>query len=160
MLLDLSSGDALGNDAADRVLAEMQHLGAAVDLLVTVGDRDRVELAARIVAAQDAGSDTSRLSPSRSPPASRISSSESPRQSPRLVTKLKMPPLPLLVAGIPVLHGRIFDLGIVQRDQLDHRGVELVFVAHRSSATFEIADVGALVGDDQCALELAGIFLR
>ena len=35
----------------------MQHLGAAVDLLAAVGDGDRVELAARIFAAQDAVAD-------------------------------------------------------------------------------------------------------
>ena len=34
------------------------------------------------------------------------------------------------VARIPVLHGRIFDLGVVERDQFDHRGVQLVLVAH------------------------------
>ena len=63
------------------------------------------------------------------------------------------------VARIPVLHRRIFDLGVVERDQLDHRGVELVLVAHRRGAAFEIAHVGALVGDDQRALELAGVLL-
>src|ERR1700680_2835038 len=43
-----------GDDAARRVLAEMQHLGAGIDLLVRIGDGDRVEFAARVVAAQDA----------------------------------------------------------------------------------------------------------
>src|SRR4029453_553395 len=47
-------GDALGDYAAHGVLAEMQHLGAAIDLLVTVRDGNRIELAARIVATQDA----------------------------------------------------------------------------------------------------------
>src|SRR5579862_4657114 len=47
-------GDALGDDPAGRVLAEMQHLGAAVYLLIAIGNRDRIELAARIVATQDA----------------------------------------------------------------------------------------------------------
>ena len=70
-----------------------------------------------------------------------------------------MPPRPCGVARIPVLDGRILDLGIVERDQLDHGGVELVLVAHRRGAAFEVADVGALVGDDQRALELAGILL-
>src|SRR5438552_18170107 len=49
-----SGRDALGDDAAGGVLAEMQHLGAGIDLLMTVGDRDRVELAAGVVAPQDA----------------------------------------------------------------------------------------------------------
>ena len=53
-VLRLAGGDALGDDPARRVLAEVDHLGARVDLLETVRDRDRVELAARIVAAQDA----------------------------------------------------------------------------------------------------------
>ena len=63
------------------------------------------------------------------------------------------------VARIPVLHGRVLDLGVVERDQFDHRGVQLVLVAHRRGAAFEIAHVGALVGDDQRALELAGVLL-
>ncbi len=67
--------------------------------------------------------------------------------------------LALGVARIPVLHRRIFDLGVVERDQFDHGGVQLVLVAHRRGAAFEIADIGALVGDDQRALELAGVLL-
>src|SRR4051794_18769892 len=46
--------NSLGDDPAGGVVAEMDHLGAGIDLLVAVGDRDRIELAARIVAAQDA----------------------------------------------------------------------------------------------------------
>ena len=65
--------------------------------------------------------------------------------------------MPFLSPGIPVLHRRVLDLGVVERDQLDHGGVELVLVAHRRGAAFEVADVGALVGDDQRALELAGV---
>jgi hypothetical protein len=68
-----------------------------------------------------------------------------------------MPPFPVGVAGVPVLDGAVLDLGIVERDQLDHRGVELVLVAHRRGAAFEVGDVAALVGDDERALELAGI---
>src|SRR3977135_2696250 len=46
--------DALGDDPAGGVLAEMDHLGAGIDLLVAVRNRDRIEFAARIIAAQDA----------------------------------------------------------------------------------------------------------
>src|SRR5262249_60675829 len=53
-VLRTAGRDALGDDPARGVLAAMQHLGAAIDLLETVRDRDRVELAARIIAAQDA----------------------------------------------------------------------------------------------------------
>ena len=63
------------------------------------------------------------------------------------------------VARIPVLDGRILDLGVVERDQLDHRRMQLVLVAHRRRAAFEIAHIGAPVGDDQRALELAGVAL-
>ena len=45
-VLRYAGGDALGDDPARRVLAEMNHLGAAVDLLVTIRNRDRVEFAA------------------------------------------------------------------------------------------------------------------
>ena len=63
------------------------------------------------------------------------------------------------VARIPVLHRRIFDLGVVERDEFNHRRMQLVLVALRRGAAFEIADVGALVGNDQRALELAGVAL-
>src|SRR4051794_23703120 len=49
-----AGSDALGDDPARGVLAEMNHLGAGIDLLVTVRNRDRVKLTTRIVAAQDA----------------------------------------------------------------------------------------------------------
>ena len=45
-VVGVARGDALGDDAARGVLAEMDHLGAGIDLLIAVGDRDRVELAA------------------------------------------------------------------------------------------------------------------
>src|SRR6516225_3964706 len=53
-IVGMTRSDALGDDAACGVFAEMQHLGAGIDLLVAVRDGDRIELAARIVAAQDA----------------------------------------------------------------------------------------------------------
>src|SRR5207249_6001961 len=59
------------------------------------------------------------------------------------------------VARVPVLNGRILDLRAFLRDELDDRRVQLIFVAHRGRASFQIADVAALLGDDQRALELA-----
>src|SRR6266849_5015903 len=63
----------------------------------------------------------------------------------------------LRVARIPVLDRRILDLGVVKRDQLDHRGVELILIAARSGAPLQITHVGALVRDDEGALELAAV---
>ena len=40
------------------------------------------------------------------------------------------------VAGVPVLHRRVLDVGVVVGDQLDHRRVQLVFVALRRRAAF------------------------
>ena len=65
----------------------------------------------------------------------------------------------LAVAGIPVLDGRIFDLGVVVSDQLDDGGVQLVLVALRCRAALEIGHVRAFFGDDQRALELPGVLL-
>ena len=68
-----------------------------------------------------------------------------------------MPPRPSGIARIPVLYRRIFDLGVIERDEFDDGGVQLVLVPLRRRAAFEIADVGALVGDDEGALKLAGV---
>ena len=121
-------------------------------------DRDRVELAARIVAAQDAA----RIFPGDG----RAGFDLGPGNLGVLAAAVAAlgdevvdAALAFGVARIPVLHGRILDLGVVERDQLDHRGVQLVLVAHRRGAAFEIAHIGALVGDDQRALELAGVLL-
>ena len=62
----------------------------------------------------------------------------------------------MFIAGIPVLHGGVFDLGVIERNQFDYRGMQLVFIANRSGTAFEIADGRALVGNDQRALELTG----
>ena len=61
------------------------------------------------------------------------------------------------VTRVPVLHRRVLDLGAFQRDELDHRGMELILVALRRGAALEVAHIGSPVGDNQGALELAGI---
>ena len=66
--------------------------------------------------------------------------------------------LAVFVARIPVLDGGVFDLCILQQDQLNNSGVQLVVVTLRCGATFEVADIRSFVGDDQRALKLAGIF--
>ena len=158
-VLRFAGRDALGDDAAGRVLAEMQHLGAAIDLLVAVRDRDRIELATRIIAAQDAA----RILPGDRRAGLELGPGDlraRPAAVAALGDEVVDAALAVLVARIPVLDGRILDLGVVERDQLDHRGVELVLVARGRRAAFEVAHIGALVGDDQRALELAGVASR
>ena len=62
-----------------------------------------------------------------------------------------------LVARIPVLDGGIFDLGFIMGDELHHRRMQLVFIARGGRAAFKIAHISALIGDDEGALELAGV---
>src|SRR5262249_57705815 len=69
------------------------------------------------------------------------------------------PALAFLVARVPVLDRGVLDRRVVERDQLDDRRVQLILVAHRRRARFAVADVGAFLGDDERALELAR-FLR
>ena len=64
----------------------------------------------------------------------------------------------VLVARVPVLHGRVLDVGVVQRDQFDHRRVQLVGVERGRGAAFEVGHRGAFFGHDQRALELPGVF--
>ena len=63
----------------------------------------------------------------------------------------------LLVAGIPVLHGRIFDLGPFVGSDFHDGGVQLVLVAHGRRATFEVAYIAVVVGDDEGALKLSRV---
>src|SRR5690606_25240015 len=130
-------GDALGDDPARRVPAEVDHLGAAVDLLVAVRDGDGVELAARTVAAQDAR----RIFPRDG----RAGLDLGPRDLgvaaaavAALGDEIVDAALSFRIARIPVLHGGVRDLGVAERDQLDNRRVQLVLVALRRRAAFEI----------------------
>ncbi len=155
-VLSVPGGDALGDDRRLGVLADVDHLGAGVGLLVVVGHGHRVELADRVVSLQDAA----RILPGDRRSGLDLSPGDL-RVLPQALTafghEVVDAALAVLVSGIPVLHRRVLDLGVVERDELDHRGVELVLVADRGSATFKIRDVGALVGDDQGSLELAGV---
>src|SRR5271166_2141364 len=54
-VLRFAGRDALRDNAARRVAAEMNHLRAAVDLLMAVRNRNRIEFAARGLSAQYAG---------------------------------------------------------------------------------------------------------
>lgn len=64
---------------------------------------------------------------------------------------------PLSVTRIPVLHCGVFHLGVFLHHNLDNGGMKLVFVAHRSGATFEIRDVTTVVADNEGALKLSRV---
>ena len=53
-ILAVARGNPLGNNRAAGVLADVDHLGAGVGLLIIAGHGDRVELADGVFAAQDA----------------------------------------------------------------------------------------------------------
>jgi hypothetical protein len=99
----------------------VQHLGAGIDLLVAIRDGDRIELAARIVAAQNA---------TRIFPGDRGASLElGPRNLGVLAAAIAAfsdeivdAAAALGVARIPVLDGRIFDFGVVECDQFNDCG--------------------------------------
>src|SRR5690606_18094119 len=134
-VLAAAGADALADDLALGALADVDHLGAGVGLLAVVGERDRVELAGRIVAEQHAG---------RVLPGDRGAGFD---LGPGLLAAVAAAfgafgdevvdaAHAVLVARVPVLHGRILDLGVFQRHQLDDRRVQLVLVAHRRGAAF------------------------
>jgi hypothetical protein len=134
----------------------VDHLGAGIGLLAVVGQRDAIEFAHRAVALQDAGGvfpGDGGAGLDLGPAHLRAIAGAHRALGDEIVDAA----LALGIAGIPVLDGRVFDLRIVVRVELDHGGVELVLVAHRRGAAFEIGDVAALVGHDERALELAGV---
>ena len=61
------------------------------------------------------------------------------------------------VTGVPVLHCRVLDLRIVECDQFDDRGVQLISIKLRRRASFEIRNVRTFFSDNQCAFKLSGL---
>ena len=62
--------------------------------------------------------------------------------------------LTILVAGIPVLDGRIFDFSAFFDDNLDNGGMKLILIAHRGGAPFKIGDVRVIVSHYKSAFKL------
>src|SRR5881394_442263 len=146
-ILPVPGRDAFREDRAARVAADMDHLRAGVGLLIVVRDRDRVELPDRALAAQDAA----RVLPRDRRAGLDLRPGDLRARAAALAAlrhEVVYPATAVLVAGIPILHGRVFDLGALERDELDDGGVELVLVAHWGSATLEVAHVATFVGND------------
>src|SRR3546814_13371821 len=100
-------------------------LGAGIGLLEIVGDRDRVELTHRSVAGEHAA----RIFPGDRAAGFDLGPAHlavGPRAQRALGDEIVDAALAVLVARIPVLDGRIFDLGIVERDQPYPGGFALV----------------------------------
>src|SRR5262249_57797909 len=118
------------SDGAGGVFAEMEDFGAGINLLIAVGDRDRIDLAARIFAAEDAAwilPRDRRAGLELGPGDLRILAAAIAALGNEVIDSAAA----LRVARIPVLNRRIFDFGVVERDQLDHRRVQLILVADR-----------------------------
>src|SRR5580704_11401332 len=109
-VLRLPRTDAFRDDPRARVLAQMDHLGAGVGLLIVIRDGDRIELADRVIAAQNAawifpGDRRTRfhLRPRDFGTAAAAVAA--------LGDEIVDAALSFFVAGVPVLHCRIFDFG-------------------------------------------------
>src|SRR5699024_3064070 len=117
-----AGADALGDDLAFGVLADVHHLGTGVGLLVMMGQRDRVELADGTIADKYAAGVL--------PGDRRAGLDLCPADLGVIATALAAfgdevvdAALAVFITGIPVLHGRILDVGLFQRHQFDHRGM-------------------------------------
>src|SRR5438270_5008243 len=101
-VLPMSSGDALRNNRAAGILADVDHLGAGVGLLIVVGQGNGIELAHRVIALQNAAG----ILPGNRGPGLNLRPRNFGIHAGALAAlghKVIDPALTLLVAGIPVL---------------------------------------------------------
>ena len=152
-VLAMPGGDAFRDNRAARVPPQVNHLRARIGLLVIVRHGDGIELAHRIVARKDATGVFPRDSGAGLHLRPRNLAAFAFAEA-ALRDEVVDSALPLLVARIPVLHGRVFHLGMVVGDDFHDGGMELVLVAHRGGAPFEVRDVGFVVRHNEGALEL------
>lgn len=154
-VLALAGRYALADDGGAGVAPQVYHLGAGVGLLVVARQGHGVELAHGAVALQYARGvlpgDGGACLDLRPGELGGVAAAEA-----ALGDEVVDAAAPLLVAGVPVLHGGVLDFGAVFDHDLDDGGVELVLVAHGCGASFEVGHVGVVVGHDEGALELAG----
>src|SRR6516164_2479843 len=63
-----------------------------------------------------------------------------------------------LVSRIPVLNGGIFDFCLLQGDQFNHRGMQLVFIAHGGRTALQVTYITAFLSHNQGSFELSRVF--
>ena len=132
----------------------MDHLGTCIGLLVVVGYGYRVEFTDRIVASQD----TAGILPGdgrtglylRPGDLASLALAQASFGHEVIDTAIAV-----LIAGIPVLNGGILHFGAVFHYYLHYGGMQLVLIAHRGGAAFEIRHIRLVVGHYQRALKLA-----
>ncbi len=77
----------------------------------------------------------------------------SPSHRARLVTKLRIPPV-LLSPGNQFCTSGVFHFRVFMDDDFNDRGMQLIAVAHRRRAAFNIADVAAFISHQNGAVQL------
>mmetsp|Transcript_11451 Transcript_11451/g.39820 ORF Transcript_11451/g.39820 Transcript_11451/m.39820 type:complete len:260 (-) Transcript_11451:476-1255(-) len=133
----LAGGDALGHDAAPRVLAHVHHLRARVRLLHVVGERHGVELPDAAVPREHARG----VFPRDGAPRLHLRPADLaivPLAQPALRDEVVDAAHALLVPGVPVLHRAVLDLGVLLRHELHHSRVQLVLVVARRRAPLQV----------------------
>ena len=141
-------GDRLGHDLRGGLGGGVDHLGAGVLVLAGAGVGDGEDLAGGLGADHVDG---------------RVLHGEAAADVAvdPLHVALGLDPGPLgdQVEDVvrPVLDGRVGDAGRRLDDDLDDRGVQRVGGVHGRRAALDVVHLGALVGDDQRALELAHV---
>ena len=144
--------DTLRDDARAGVLADVNHLSARIGLLIVVGHGHGVELARRVIARQNAAGVL--------PCDSRARLDLCPREVRTLTADTALrnevidTALTLLIAWVPVLYGRVLNIGISLHHNLHNGSVQLVLVAAGCCAALQVAHIRALVRNDERALKL------
>jgi len=151
-ILRLPCRDTLRHNTAASVATNVYHLRTRICLLEVVGHCHRVELAYRVVTHKH----TARIFPSYC----RACFYLCPEEVSILLAKTSLgykvvdSALTLFVARVPILHCRVLHLGISLHNYLDHCGVQLIFIALRSSTALQITYIRPLVSYNQRTLEL------
>ncbi len=149
----MPGGDSLRDDGAFGVFTDVDHLGPGIGLLVIIGQSHGVELAHCIITPQN----TAGIFPGDGRSGLHLCPGDSGAGLPAITAfgdKIVDATLPVLISGIPVLNRGVLDLCILQGNELHYCGMQLIFIAHRSRTSFQIAHIGAFIGNDQRALKL------
>ena len=134
----------------------MNHLRAGISLLIIVRHGHAIELCLRIVTSQY----TRGIFPSDGRARLYLCPGKFgiyTAQIAALRHQVQHASLALFITGIPVLHGGILHFGAIHHDNLHDGGMQLVLIAHRCRAAFQITHVAVITSHNQRALKLSGI---
>ena len=146
-ILTMTGRYSFWDNCTPGILSQMNHLCSCISLLIIIRYGDWIKLAYRMITSQD----TTRIFPCNRRTCLYLSPWDFTVitfTQASLCYEVVNTAFSVFISRIPILYCRIFHFCMIMSNNLDNSCMQLVFIAHRSSTTFQITNVSLIIGHD------------